>query len=114
MATHRSGQNNPPTQAEPGDEPISLVGVLEAQNADLRNMLADLVIQTAVLRRQVAIVENTARVLAMVLVPAAVRAAGRTQSRCGRILSPRSGARLRGRGCRHPSAVEGWRYRRPR
>jgi hypothetical protein len=45
---------------EASNEPVSLLGVLEAQNAELRNTVVDLAIRTAILRRKVAAIENAA------------------------------------------------------
>lgn len=62
-------QKCPPMRGELDDEPISLLSVLEAQNASLRNLLADLAIRTERLRRQVAEVENRASAGAVELGP---------------------------------------------
>lgn len=62
-------QKRPPIRGERGDEPISLLGVLEAENASLRSLLADLAIRTAILRRQVAEVENRESAVAVAPVP---------------------------------------------
>ncbi len=60
-------------QAELVEEPVSLVGVLEAQNANLRKLLADLTIRTAILRRQVAEGESRQSAVVVALVPQEIR-----------------------------------------
>ncbi len=59
MVTYDAREKNRPI-GEVRDEPISLLGVLEAQNSELRNTVADLAIRTAILREQVAEIESVA------------------------------------------------------